>query len=758
MRRVLLISASVLVWLASVAAPGARADLFGPIELVSASAVLGGLHQQAESARFPVISANGRYIAFVGRYGGEEGIWRRDLLTGAVEQVAPGVSTMPSVSANGRYVSFTTTEQLVSQDTNDSPDVYVRDMEGGEGEPEYTLVSAVNGSDEGATYTYTGESSSIEPEKEFGALASARSAMSANGELVVFVTSAQSNLLGGSEPTPPYEVLVRDLATNETRLVSAEYEPGVGWSADRPVQPTLNSFNGEAQYGAVSPGGALAPPFGTSEEAPPSSDGQERWLGASISASGSTVAWIGQDLGSQVQLLPGEQADEPASIAEPLWRRIDEGPGAPIRRVTGGSDPESPLCAASGEQEIPEEFPSSLDPCSGPFEHFLPDPESEGLEGSKAGHVDFVPQLSANGETVAFITGARELASGELEFQGAEETNDLYVVNMVRGLTRVQALKRLTEIGGGGETQEKLEKSASIVDYAISADGTQVAFTTQRTQFPLGTFTYVSPVAAVPGMIELFDLDLDNDTITRITHGFEGEDVRSEELPKTEKPGEDPYKHEEGAYAPSFSEAGNTLSFADTANNLVYGDGNDAPDVFVVHRLQPASSEVQQSISSAPPAPALLPPWKLGVTAKRLSDGSIRLDVVVPGAGRLSASASASVLIHGAKGRARGSADGAVRAAKSALKLATRQVSLAKSAAGEGIEGLVSVTLTLTSQYRSLARSHGGLRATVELKFIAPGHVTLRESLRVTFLRTTPAVKAKGHASMHRPRRTGSSR
>jgi hypothetical protein len=251
MSRLALLGAVAMAWLFGMAASSASADVFGPIELVSASAVPGGLHQQAEEARYAVISGNGRYVAFVGRYGGVSGIWRRDLLTGAVEQVAPGVSTMPSISREGRYVSFTTTESLVPEDTNNSPDVYVRDMEPGEGEPEYTLVSAVNGSDEGATYTYAGETPSVEPETEFGSLASARSAMSANGEYVVFVTTAESNLLGGSQPTPPYEVLVRDLATKETRLVSAEYEPGVGWSAERPVQPTTNELNGLVRYGAV---------------------------------------------------------------------------------------------------------------------------------------------------------------------------------------------------------------------------------------------------------------------------------------------------------------------------------------------------------------------------------------------------------------------------------------------------------------------------------------------------------------------------
>ncbi len=749
MRRLVVLT-GVLMWLLVWGASAASADLFGPIELASTSAVPNVVAQQAEEARFPVVSGDGRYVAFVGRFGGVAGIWRRDLVTGAVEQVAPGDATMPSISEEGRYVSFTTNEKLVPEDTNRSPDVYRRDMEPGPGEPQYTLVSAVNGSEEGASYTYTGAGgySPEQRETEFGSLAAARSAMSASGEEVAFITTAQSNLLGGAEPTPAGEVLVRNLSTKETRLVSAEYEPGAGWTAERPVQPSVN-IQGFTVYGAVFPGGIETPTFGE----PGPADDQGIWLGASISANGEVVSWMGQQLGRQTQLLAGEQADEPSQTAEPLWRRISEGPGAPIRRVTGGSDPTNPLCVASGEREIPERTPSPLDPCAGPFEHYL-SAGKEGLWGSKA-RADFVPQLSANGMTVAFVTGARELMSGEEEFEEAESTDDLYVVDMASGLTRVQALRRLTEIGGGGSTQEKIEKSSKIVDFGVSPDGGQVAFTTQRTQFPLGSPAFVSALAAAPGMIELFDVDLDNDTLTRVTHGFEGEDVRSEELPQQEVPGSDPYHAEQGAYSPSFSTDGNTLCFASTANNLVYGDGNDAPDVFVVQRVLPASETVQQYVSAAPANPSLLAPWKVRVTTVSLADGSVRLYAEVPGAGALGARASANVLVHQtADARA---AHGSHRHTGAAT-LAARTVAGAHAVVGAGGEGLVALTLTLARPYRSLASSGGGLSANVIVTFTAPGRPVLRTSLRVTFVRTTRKPKAKrSRASAHSssPRHAG---
>src|SRR5271168_4988442 len=118
-RRALLAGSSMactVLALAMAGAAPARADLFGTIELASTSAPSVGLHQQAEEARFPVSSGNGRYVAFVGSYGGVPGIWRRDLITGVIQQVAPGDATLPSVSREGRYVSFTTNERLMPED------------------------------------------------------------------------------------------------------------------------------------------------------------------------------------------------------------------------------------------------------------------------------------------------------------------------------------------------------------------------------------------------------------------------------------------------------------------------------------------------------------------------------------------------------------------------------------------------------------------------------------------------------------------
>jgi hypothetical protein len=689
----------------------AAADVFSPIEMLSVRAsVPGGTTcaevgqiAQAETASEPAISKDGRYVAFVGTFDGVSGIWRRDLQTCTVEQVAPAGATLPSISEDGAYVSFTTAQALDPEDDhNHAPDVYVRDMErpcrsegGGclacgehaaEEDCPFVVVSAVDGGSEAATYVYPGTEADEEP--RFGSLASGRSAMSANGRDVVFETAVESNLLGA--PTPAREILLRDLETDETTLVSSEYDPQTNQDTGVPV-PVETS--GAEKIGAAYPVTPL---------------GNAKFGGASISADGSTVAWLGQDIARQAKLLPGEQTDYSLEYNEPLWRRVADGPSAPTRRVTGGSEPENPSCEASGESEV-SSFPSSLDPCHGPFalfDHLAEDYVLDAAEG-----VDYVPQLSADGNAVAFLASAREVGSGE-EIAGADERDDLYVTHMEDGLPRIQAQQRLTEISG---EVGNAEFSALIVDLAISPDGGQVAFTTQRTLFSLGTLSDVSPVSPRAGIKELFDADLSDQTLTRVTHGFLGESVPSEQANEARVIAAD-----EGAASPSFSED-NELSFASSADNLVYGDGNESSDVFLVHREVFANTTPQQLISGAPAAPALQSPWKLFATARRQADGEVALEVEVPGAGQLSARASAPVLLRTGKTK------------RSHTELVSRTVASARAAVLASAEGVRRLTLKLVKPYEALARRATGLETAVDLKFAASGQPTLSVGLQVEF-------------------------
>jgi hypothetical protein len=752
--RRLAVAAMTALVVASMSCAVASADVFLPLTMASngfLDAETGEL-QQALYAHDPVVSGNGEYVAFDGNFAGLAGVWRRNLQTGEVQPVAVGAEVpgsescaggsacnaeLPSISANGQYVSFTTTAALAPvDDKNDAPDVYVRNMgipesqscRGAEEEDgkrleercAFTLVSAVNGGDEGLTYE-------VLPEKarELGAIASGRSAMSENGEAVVFVTTAASNLAGAG--TPALQVGLRNLVTNATELVSAEYDPETNQAI--PGKPAAVS-NSSGTFGAVYSPGGMPPPFPFNNRAynltPP--------VGASISADGTTVAWMGQTVYKQARMLTAETQGE---YTEPLWRRVSEGPLVPTRRVTGGSEPENPACIESGETALTEFHGSGPNPCQGPF---AIETLKAGVWQGKAG--DAVPQLSSNGYTVAFIATAPLVSLGEAFGRSAEtEADDLYVVDMHEGLTRSAALQPLTELASGH--QEQVGPDGAILDFALSPDGTQVAFSTQRVEFPLPLLAYVSQPAAVPGMAELFDVDLANHTLTRVTRGDEGGPTEHPLLQAIAGI-EDPYLRTDGVLSPSFSDDGETLIFASTASNLVFGDGNtpqpvigypegsdDGSDVFDAKRESFSSEAVEAYIGAPPANPSVTPEWRLGVTAQSLPDGDVRLYIEVPGSGSLRAAVTGLVKLrtssHAARSRVRG------KRAHGSTIVARRTVASAEQTLAASAGGLVELTLTPAASYRALAASAGGIEGTATVVFTGAGGPTLRQSIVVAF-------------------------
>jgi Tol biopolymer transport system component len=731
----------------------ARADVFEPISLASASAIpaFGG-NQQADFAHDAAISGDGRYVAFDGSYGGVIGVWRRDLQSGAVVPVASGSAAepaidapdaeLPSISDDGRYVSFTTTARLDPiDDTNTSPDVYVRDMSIPASQPcepglecAFTLVSAVDGSSAGLSYAPP-QGQSAESMPLYGSQAAGRSAISADGRKVVFVTTAISNLAGPA--TPALQVAMRDLDTEETELVSVRDDPATGQPL--PGQP-VSGVQGSELFGAVSAGGTGPSPI---FKEPEPYEQPQPMFGASISADGTTVAWMGDDIPQQALTLPAE--DLFASYSEPLWRRVADGPAAPIRRITGGGDPANPACAESHESVLPS-TPSLADPCQGPF--------SASQEGRRAGVFagnigDDVPRLSADGYSVVFLSNAPLASIGQI-FSGEEPKTDLYLVDMHEGLTRTQALRRLTALASAD--QNDLSENGPIEDLGISPNGQQIAFATKRTQFPLGSPAYVSAPASIAGMLELFEVDLENDTLTRVTQGFES--GASEHPHEARAAGEDPYfKSGDGALSPSFSDDGRLTAFSSTASNLAFGDGNTPPissnlfdgsDAFVVARKIFTPMPTPQAISPAPRGPALLPSWRLGVTARSRADGSVLLYVSVPGAGAVKAGAQSAVRV---RVRRRGHVS---------TSLATRTVASNKKSSLAAAGALLTLTLKLPPRYVALARKRPGLAASVNVTFAAAHHPALKQTVRVSFRRTAKAKKRPGAKKASAWRLTGS--
>jgi hypothetical protein len=190
------------------AAAGPAASIYSVIS-VDGSGILGnGASDQ------PVLSANGRFLAFVSTASNlvpndtnqVADVFVKDLQTGATQRVSvstagvqanDAVEGFPGVSATGRFVAFASAaSNLVPNDSNTRSDVFVRDL---------ALQTTVR-----VSVSSTG----VE-----GNAASGQPMVSGDGKIVAFMSNA-SNLAPGDLNAAP-DVFVRNLRTSGTTLVSA---------------------------------------------------------------------------------------------------------------------------------------------------------------------------------------------------------------------------------------------------------------------------------------------------------------------------------------------------------------------------------------------------------------------------------------------------------------------------------------------------------------------------------------------------------
>lgn len=555
------------------------------------------------------------------------GVFRFDRVSGRLDLVADGDlldeasgellrrgAAAPSVSDDGRRVVFSTAQRLAPQDVNDNIDVYVRDMSVPLGADRaagaYVLVSARDGGDEPATYA---PRETPLPGRNPGAATYAGTAISGDGRHVVFRTPELASDLPDrpAADTPAGNVFVRDLVTRRTVLVTR----------------TLD--------GAAAAGGALAP--------------------VTISADGSTVAWVGSNAPQQTPMVLGESLDEGQPYY--LWRRWDE-PG-PTRRPTGLADPDDPACAAGTTIEI---SPIATGPCYG------------ALAGTDSGFADIssrAPALSADGWTVAFLSG-----SGARPAQDVDVHLDAYVTSMRPGLSRKQATRVVTR----GTTAPNPLANGDLESVALSGDGRRLLIVTGRRQFLSPAPELAGDPRATPGSSELYAIDLDGRTRRVLRPGGDGDVDGAVET------------------GPALSRDGRTVAFVTRAANLVRGDANELADAFVVDEVDdPPSGDPPTGIGEDPADVDVVGGDDFAVRASVRRDGRLRLRVTVPAAGAVTAVARTRPVAT--RSRARGKARRRARAAK------PRRVASGRASARRA----TTVTVTLTPSRRDLKTLRGGV-------------------------------------------------
>ena len=232
---------------------------------------------------------------------------------------------------------------------------------------------------------------------------------------------------------------------------------------------------------------------------------------------------------------------------------------------------------------------------------------------------------------------------------------------MQAGLTRVQALRQLTTLASGeriGHLQQRADRG--LRDLARRHPG---RVHDQAHRVPARLARLHQRAATTAGMVELYDADLSNDTLTRVTQGYEG-GPSAHPATNDNSNLEDPYELNAGRRAVAV-----LLRRRRTARVLL-----DRVEPRLRRRQHPArrrprtstaatssstariifaATSTPQVISATPPGPAAVPVWELGVDRDLARQRNGRLELTLPGAGTLSAHASAPVKVAVRSGHGR---------------------------------------------------------------------------------------------------------
>lgn len=191
-------------------------------EVILVDATSGGEEATNPSSE-PAISGNGTFVVFSSDadnltfddHDPTTDIFRKNIVSGDIVLVSKtsagakgtGNSFSPAISADGRYVAFASdANNLVGGDLNTSTDIYRKDVDGvgGEGAGAIVFVSTASGA--------------IESDGALGNDDSTQPQISADGNVVLFVSTATNLVVGDTNNAA--DLFVKDLTTRQTQRVN----------------------------------------------------------------------------------------------------------------------------------------------------------------------------------------------------------------------------------------------------------------------------------------------------------------------------------------------------------------------------------------------------------------------------------------------------------------------------------------------------------------------------------------------------------
>jgi hypothetical protein len=411
----------------------------------------------------PDISSNGRYVVFTSAAtdivsedtNTTTDVYLRDLQTGVTKLVSVssagntpgnGNSSDASVSDDGRYVAFTSgASNLVAGDNNAHFDVFVRDMF-----TNTTTLVSVAGASVGTT---PANGDSFQP------------AISDNGRFVAFSSDASN--INSTDHNVFRDVFLRDLVGHTTTLISRTLAGDSG--------------NGNSQNPGINSTGEFVV-----------FDSDATNLTAAVPVNGTNV--YEYDTGINFDILePGELPPD----ATYTMKLISVGSTA---STGGGVDINAGSPSVSDDGRYVAFVSTASDLVTGDVigvaDAFRKDATSgtvtlisQSTGGAFAGGASTRPKISADGNRVAFSTTATNLDG----LDGGSGP-DVYVRDVSRALTVLVSVNN-TNNGGSG----------SSIEPAINDEGTLVAFSSQATNLSRESVSHRNIFVANVSLPPLFD-------------------------------------------------------------------------------------------------------------------------------------------------------------------------------------------------------------------------------------------------------------
>jgi Tol biopolymer transport system component len=524
----------------------------GALTLVSADS--NGVQGNSYSVA-PSLSRDGRYVAFSsgasnlisGDTNDREDVFVKDLQTGAIRRVSTGSSESqsrqggfePAISADGRYVAFTSFDgALAPGDTNSTWDIFVKDLQTGT----VTRVSTDSSGGQGDSY-------------------SSRPSISSDGRFVAFHSYATNFVAGDDNGT--YDVFVKDLQTGTLTLASATN--GGGLANGYSQFPSLSSdgryvtFESNATNLAAGATDTRADVYvkdlqtGTitlvsaAASGTPGAGNSQR---AKISADGRYVAFESY----ADNLVPGDYNLSQDVFVKDLQtgavtRLMDNNVTAPRN-----SNSYQPSISADGRVVAFTSFQPNLvvGDSNGASDIFVTDTQSVALQlitpalpdsgVMTANHRSEQPSASADGRYVVFKSEASNLIVGD-----TNGVSDIFLKDTLTG-----AFSRQSTSSTGAQANGLSD------DPSINASGRYIVFASAATNLVTGDTNRQADV---------FIKDTVSGAITRVSTDGNGVQANG---PSSQ---------------PTVSGDGRYVAFRSLASNLVAGDTNNTWDIFVKDML-----------------------------------------------------------------------------------------------------------------------------------------------------------------------------